>query len=253
MMPGAAVRGEPDALRASAWRHVAAALLATALGAGALATALDLGTDYAIAALAVAACGALAILQTLPRGHPHASFGPANAVTLARAVPTALVAALVVEPGTVAAAAFATLAGTAVVVLDGLDGRLARRYGVASEFGARFDMETDALLVLALALLAWRWDRAGAWVVLSGLARYLFVGAGAVWPWLRQELPPSRRRQAVCVAQIVVLLAVVAPLLPRTATAPLALAGLLALAYSFAVDVAWLARRAHLPLDREVP
>lgn len=243
MMPGAALRGEPDALRASAWRHVAAASLATTLGAAALATALDLGTDYVVAALAVAACGAIAILRTLPRRHPHASFGPANAVTLARAVPTALVAALVVEPGTVAAAAFATLAGTAVVVLDGLDGRLARRYGVASEFGARFDMETDALLVLALALLAWRWDRAGAWVVLSGLARYLYVGAGAVWPWLRQELPPSRRRQAVCVVQIVVLLAVVAPLLPRAVAAPLALAGLLVLAYSFAVDVAWLARR----------
>lgn len=244
MMPGAAVRGEPNPLRASAWRHVAVALVATALGAAGLQQALDVGTDYVVAALAVATCGALAVLLTLPRGHPYPTFGPANAVTLARAVPTALIAALVVEPATVAAAAFATLAGTAVVVLDGLDGRLARRYGVASEFGARFDMETDALLVLALAVLAWRWDRAGAWVVLSGLARYLFVAAGAAAPWLRRDLPPSRRRQTVCVVQIVVLLAVVAPVLPRAMTAPLALVGLLVLAYSFAVDVAWLARRA---------
>jgi hypothetical protein len=66
-------------------------------------------------------------------------------------------------------------------------------------------------------------------------------------------LPASRRRQAVCVVQIVVLLVVVGPLLPRGVTAPLALAGLLVLAYSFAVDVAWLARRARLPLAREVP
>jgi hypothetical protein len=69
---------------------------------------------------------------------------------------------------------------------------------------------------------------------------------------MRRPLPPSRRRQAVCVVQIVVLLAVVAPWLPRMATAPLALAGLLVLGYSFAVDVAWLARRARQPLDREV-
>lgn len=253
MMPGAAVRGEPGSLRASAWRHVAVALAATVIGAAVLREALGLGTDYLVAAVAVALCGAAAILHSLPRSHPHATFGPANTVTLARAVPTALVAALAVEPGTVAAAAFATLAGTAVVVLDGLDGRLARRHGVASEFGARFDMETDALLVLALAVLAWRWDRAGAWVVLSGLARYLFVGAAVVAPWMRRPLPPSRRRQTVCVVQIVVLLAVVAPLLPRAATAPLALAGLLVLAYSFAVDVAWLARRARRPLDGEVP
>jgi phosphatidylglycerophosphate synthase len=253
MMPGAAVRGEPDELRASAWRHVAAALVATGVGAMVLQAALGFGAAYVIVALVVALGGGAAILRYLPQKHPHPSFGPANAVTLARAVPTALVAALVVEPGTTAAAAFATVAGTAVVVLDGFDGRLARRHGVASEFGARFDMETDALLVLALAVLAWRWDRAGAWVVLSGLARYLFVAAAVPAPWLRRPLPASRRRQAVCVVQIVVLLVVVAPLLPRGVTAPLALAGLLVLAYSFAVDVAWLARRARLPLAREVP
>jgi phosphatidylglycerophosphate synthase len=253
MMPGAAARGEPSPLRASAWRHVGAALAATALAAGAVQALLELGPLYLPAALAVALCGAYAILRYLPRRHPHATFGPANAVTLTRAVPTALVAALTVEPGTVAAATFATVAGTAVVVLDGVDGRLARRHGVASEFGARFDMETDALLVLALAVLAWRWDRAGAWVVLSGLARYLFVGAAVFAPWLRRPLPPSRRRQAVCVVQIVVLLAVVAPLLPRWITGPLALAGLLVLAYSFAVDIAWLACRARRPPDTEVP
>jgi phosphatidylglycerophosphate synthase len=249
MMPGAAVRGEPASLRASAWRHVAFAFVATALAAVALRALAGFGADFVVLALVVAAIGGALILHDLPRSHPHPAFGPANAVTLARAVPTALVAALAVEPGTVAAATFATVAGTAVVVLDGFDGRLARRHGVASAFGARFDMETDALLVLALAVLAWRWDRAGAWVVLSGLARYLFVGAAVLAPWLRRPLPPSRRRQTVCVVQIVVLLAVVAPLLPRAVTAPLALAGLLVLAYSFAVDVAWLARRAGRPMD----
>lgn len=252
MRSGAAIRGEAGTLLASASRHVASALVGTAVAALGLRELLELGPLYVPVTLAIAVAGAFAILRYLPRHHPYDTFGPANAITLARAVPVALVAALAVEPGSAAAATFAVAAGTAVVVLDGVDGRLARRHAVASEFGARFDMETDALLVLALAVLAWRWDRAGAWVVLSGLARYAFVGAAVAAAWMRRPLPPSRRRQAVCVVQIVVLLAVVAPWLPRTATAPLALAGLLVLGYSFAVDVAWLARRARQPLDREV-
>jgi len=180
----------------------------------------------------------------------HPRFGAANAVTLGRGVLTALVGALVVAPAAIGVAAFATAAGTLAVALDGVDGRLARRQGLASEFGARFDMETDALLVLALAALAWRWDRAGAWVLLSGLLRYAFVAAGWLAAWLRRPLPPSRRRQAVCVVQIAVLLAVVAPVLPPGASAPLALAGLLVLAWSFAVDVTWLAGQARGPLVR---
>ena len=251
MMPGAAGSGEYDPLRGSARRALALALAATALAAFAMRGAFALPLATALASLAVAGAGAWLVLHHLPGRHPHPRFGPANAVTLARAVPTALLAGLAVEPGpgTPAAAWFAALTGLGVTVLDGVDGRLARRHGVASEFGARFDMETDSLLVLALSVLAWRWDRAGAWVLLSGLARYLFVAAGAFAPWLRAALPPRRRRQAVCVVQIGVLLVVVAPVLPPPVRAPLAAAGLLVLAYSFAVDVAWLARRARAPGD----
>lgn len=252
MMPKSAAPGEDDTLRASALRHLAAALVTTAAAALTLAAALDLGAAYVAASLVVAAAGAAVVLHHLPGRHPHPHFGPANTATLTRAVAVALIAGLAVAPPSVAAAAFAAVAGTLAAILDGLDGRLARRHGVASAFGARFDMETDALLVMALAVLAWRWDRAGAWVLLSGLARYLFIAAGALAPWLRRPLPPRRRRQAVCVVQVVVLLVVVAPLLPAAASAPLALAGLLVLAGSFAADVAWLARRAHSPLEPEV-
>lgn len=253
MMHKIATAGESAALRASALRHLAAALVATATAAVALAAALGLDGGYVAGTLLFAMLGAAAVLGHLPGRHPYARFGPANAVTLARAVPVVLVAGLVVAPASTAAAAFAAGAGALATMLDALDGRLARRHGVASAFGARFDMEVDALLVMALAVLAWRWDRAGAWVLLSGLMRYLFVAAGALAPWLRRPLPPRWRRQAVCVVQIVVLLLVVAPLLPTRISAPLAFAGLLVLAASFAVDVAWLARRARLPLEMEPP
>jgi phosphatidylglycerophosphate synthase len=251
MMHKSAAGSEDAALRASALRHLAAAVLAAAAAAVALAATLDLDGRYVAASLLVATLGAAAVLRHLPGRHPHPRFGPANAVTLARAVPVVLVAGLVVAPASIAAASFAVLAGALATILDGLDGRLARRHRVESPFGARFDMETDALLVLALAVLAWRWDRAGAWVLLAGLMRYLFVAAGALAPWLRRPLPPSWRRQAVCVVQIVVLLLVVAPLLQPQASAPLAFGGLLLLAGSFAVDIAWLARRARIPLEAE--
>jgi phosphatidylglycerophosphate synthase len=40
-----------------------------------------------------------------------------------------------------------------LLALDGLDGWLARRFGLASAYGARFDMEVDGFLILVLALL----------------------------------------------------------------------------------------------------
>jgi len=242
-----APRLEGVRLRASAWRALTLALLVVAVSAWVLRRALALGDAYPATAVALALLGAWAVMAYLPGRHPHPRFGAANAVTLARGVVTVLLGALVVAPMANGIPAFAAAAGSLAAVLDGVDGWLARKRGVASEFGARFDMETDALLVLALAVLAWRWDRAGAWVLLSGLLRYAFVVAGVLVPWLRRPLLPSRRRQAVCVAQIVVLLAVIAPLLPPGASAPLALAGLLVLASSFAMDVSWLAGRRGAP------
>ena len=52
-------------------------------------------------------------------------------------------------------------------VSDVLDGWLARRHGTAADFGARFDMETDALLILLLSVLCLRYDKAGAWILIG--------------------------------------------------------------------------------------
>jgi phosphatidylglycerophosphate synthase len=114
----------------------------------------------------------------------------------ARVLALDLLALLGSPPSVVLAWSIVVLALIALV-LDGVDGRVARRRGEASAFGARFDMETDALLILVLAALAWSLGKAGAWILLAGALRYLFVAAGFVLPWLRAELPPSRRRQTV--------------------------------------------------------
>ena len=192
-------------------------------------------------ALALYAVIAASVRRGLAGHHPHRQFGTANQVTLVRAaVVCALAGALVgtAEPGWI----LWLLAGLAAL-LDGVDGWLARRAQLASRFGARFDMEIDALLILVLALLAWRSGRAGPWILAAGAMRYAFVAAASVWPWLAAPLPASTRRKAVCAIQVVSLLLCLLPIMPvRLATGSAAL-GLLALSASFARDIGWLWRQ----------
>ena len=65
----------------------------------------------------------------------------------------------------------------------------------------------------------------------------MFVAAGRLAPALRAPLPPSRRRQAICVAQVVCLIAALAPPVPAWAGGLLAELGLGLLLYSFGIDV----------------
>jgi phosphatidylglycerophosphate synthase len=178
------------------------------------------------------------------RHHPFTRFGPANWVTTGRALLVALVVGLIGESATSAVATAAVALGLAAMLLDGVDGWLARRTGMASEFGARFDMEVDALLILALAILVWQHQKAGPWVLLSGLLRYLFVAGGLVCSWMSDQLPATPRAKVVCVIQIATLLLALLPEVPRLASASIAGAGLLALVYSFFVDTLWLWRHA---------
>ena len=205
---------------------------------------LPVGDRYAVkAAVLFAAIMGLSI-GFLQQHHPFERFGGANQITTARAILVALVAALIGEPRMPAIAEAAVGASLAVVLLDGVDGWLARRQRIASPFGARFDMEIDALLILALSVLAWRFAKAGAWVITSGLLRYAFVAAGAVMPRLRRALPPSRRRQAICVVQIAALTLAMLPAIEPPVSALLAAIALIALCYSFLADTLWLWRAA---------
>jgi phosphatidylglycerophosphate synthase len=184
------------------------------------------------------------VVVLLPGHHPRRRFGAANSVTLVR------VAMAVLLLGCVGAGTQTELAwwvvgiATLAACLDALDGALARRQGTASAFGARFDMEADAGFVLILSLLAWQFDKAGPWVLAAGLMRYAFVLAGLWFPWLRAGLPPSVRRQAVCVVQVVTLIACLVPIVPVPWSAVLAALGLAALSASFLADIAWLAGKA---------
>src|SRR5262249_2327932 len=211
----------PDApLRASAVSTQLVGLFAVASLAAAARTGLPLGHLHAVKAPAVFAVSMVVALGFLHEHHPFARFGPANQVTTIRALVVALILGLVGELRTPALAATAAAASGVVTMLDSVDGWLARRHQMASAYGARFDMEVDALLILALPILAWRFDKAGVWVIASGAMRYAFVAAGAWWTWLQAPLPPSRRRQAVCVVQVAALTIALVPLIvPPLSTA----------------------------------
>ena len=231
-------------LRASVVTSKLLGLAAVVALATAARAALPLGEGYPVkAAVLFAAIMGLSI-GFLQQHHPFARFGAANQITTLRAILVALVAGLVGEPRLPAVAAAAAAASVAVTLLDGVDGWLARRHDIASRFGARFDMEIDALLILALSVLAWRHDKAGAWVIASGVLRYAFVAAGALTPWLRGALPPSRRRQTICVVQIAALTLVMLPSVQPKISTLLAASALGALTGSFLIDTLWLWRRA---------
>ncbi|HPF58831.1 MAG TPA: CDP-alcohol phosphatidyltransferase family protein [Candidatus Competibacteraceae bacterium] len=235
-------------LRVSALLNIAAVLLLLTCIALIITQTFTMSIGYAAQSLTAFIGQLLVLAQFLPQHQPLTYFGAANAVTLVRAGITALFAGLIGQPAlTPKLAWIMTALATAALILDGLDGWLARRCGTQSLFGARFDMEVDAFFILILTVLAWQSGKAGVWVILSGALRYGFVLLGYALPWLNQPLPPSRRRQTVCVIQTVVLvLCLTPPLIPPMSTV-LAAAALGLLALSFAVDMAWLWRRNHLP------
>jgi phosphatidylglycerophosphate synthase len=230
-------------LRSALLSILPAALLTGVVGAF-LTRQYDLDAAYLEKALAVFAAGAALVLIGLPKHHPFAAFGAANQVTVIRGALVALLAGLVGEHTTAGLAEVVTAAAVMVAVLDGLDGWMARRKQIASDFGARFDMETDALFIMVLAALAWQSDRSGVWVLLSGLLRYGFVAAGMAVSWLRRPLPASARRKFVAVVQVVALILTLAPFVPARVAPAFAAVGLCALSLSFLVDVVWLFQQA---------
>lgn len=197
---------------------------------------LALSTVFPARLLALLAAGTILILYGLPAHGPHHRFGPANHMTLARGALVVFLAALLVESVDTRVQYVALGAAVLAALMDAADGWLARRTGMASAFGARFDMETDALFILVLCLWAWHLDKAGAWVVVTGSLRYAFLLAGVLVPCLRQPLPESLRRKTIAALQMVALLVVICPWVPRSLSAPVAATALLALSTSFLVD-----------------
>jgi phosphatidylglycerophosphate synthase len=233
----------PSASRSAA-RDVALALPAVAASGGATWWLLGLPASYALLVIVLYAVTATVLITKAPADLPPPGLGTANRVTLGRATLAVPIGAVALRLPALDSIGYWWVIGLsiAVMVLDGVDGRIARSSDTESAYGARFDMELDTAFILALSLLVWASGKAGPWVLLIGAMRYVFVAAGWIWPILRGQLPPSLRRKAVCVAQGVVLLVALGPIVPAGMASVVTGAGLAALTYSFGADIVWLAR-----------
>jgi phosphatidylglycerophosphate synthase len=229
--------GTPQAVRA----FPATGLVAQVLLLAFLSATVGLGEAGWVVGFACSATVSTGLAGALSR-YPSHRLGPADWVTLSRATLAVGVSALVADSFArptpvamlVALAAFA-------LMLDAVDGAVARRSKTASPLGARLDGEVDAFLILALSVYVAR--SAGAWVLAIGAARYAFLAAGWLLPWMSEPLPPRYWRKVVTATVGIVLTVAAADVLPRAPTQAALVAALALLGESFGRDVWWLWRR----------
>ena len=129
---------------------------------------------------------------------------------------------------------------TVALVLDAVDGKVARRTGTANPLGARFDGEVDAFLILLLSIAVSQ--RYGGWVLIIGAARYLLLLAGLLVPALAAPLPPRYWGKFVAAVQGIVLTVAISGLLDRLVGMIAVAVALLLLVESFGHDIIWLCR-----------
>jgi phosphatidylglycerophosphate synthase len=210
--------------------------------------ALAVGVGLGGGGWTVGVVSSVAVSATLSLGmsrYGSDGLGPADRVTLTRATIAVGVAALTADSFSrpVPVTAVAVLAALALV-LDAVDGWVARRTGTASRLGATFDMEVDAFLILVLSVYVAR--STGPWVLAIGAARYVLLVARWGLPWLHGPVPPLYWRKVVAATQGIVLTCAAAEVLPVLWTEVALAASLALLSESFGREVWWLRRHRHV-------
>lgn len=227
---------------------VAASLVLTACAIGAsYLLAVFQGADApqyaALATLAICVAGSFLVLHGLSVAYPYARLGLCNILTMTRAAGIAVMAGLlVVGSGAPPDWSLVLLAG-GVLAIDALDGWAARRSGLSSAFGARFDVEADVAFAVVMAALAWQTGKVGPWFLALGALRPTFLLARAAWPRLRGDLPDAMWRKSVAALQMTVQVLLLAPVIVPPVSQVIGAALFAAVVVSFAVDIRWLLTR----------
>jgi phosphatidylglycerophosphate synthase len=134
--------------------------------------AVTLATTAGLPLWLLSLCGLLSFSLLLYRCRrrwtPAGRFGLANTVSVLR------LSGMFVLPWLVPLQI--VYCGLILLAMDGVDGWIARRTGLAGEFGEFIDKESDAFFTLMLCVLLYRLPEGfGPWILLPGLLRYLFV------------------------------------------------------------------------------
>jgi len=139
-------------------------------------------------------------------------LGAPTRITLLRGLLVALTAGHLRIPE-VAAPAYAVAA-----ILDGIDGRVARRFQRETLLGSRLDLEIDAAGILVASLSGIALAKLSPWYFAIGLARYLFVVGVEIRKRRRQpvrDLDPSRLRRFLAGSQMAFLAIALWPQVPE--------------------------------------
>ena len=262
--PLRALRNGVRAVAGDIGSRVGRQLAVAGLGQGALLVVLALGAGLGPAGLLAGTAYVMGLVLLVARAVRRRTaagegrfvrngLGPANLVTLARGVLIGGVTASTVQRFATGALDVPVLVGVATValLLDGVDGQVARRTGNVTALGARFDMELDAFLVLVLSVVVV--PVVGPAPLAIGLMRYAYAAAGWALPWLRGDLPTRYSAKAVAVVQGIVLVVAVSGLVPPASAEGLVAVALGLLIWSFAHDVVWLWQRRHRTAPAPAP
>ncbi len=221
----------PDRLTRLRQQWVAWVLCASVLWVGLL-VSLSVAGQYSVG---FALCSAAVLLWQfwrlwlfLPENRPQVGdalrprFGPANWISIGRGALFAFLAGFIWLPDPQGWVAW--LPGSfylVAVILDYVDGAVARLTATTSILGEKLDMDMDGLGILIATLVALGFGQVPLPFLLVGLARYLYVGG----LWLRRrkslpiyDLPPRRFRRGLAGAQMGFLATILFPVFTPPAT-----------------------------------
>ncbi len=174
-----------------------------------------------------ALCIFILVAQSRGSWTPEGGFGWPNLITTLRLFLTVgLLFGHEHQPGMVLA-----LVALVILLLDVVDGWVARRTGQCSDFGSHYDIEADALLVVTLTVVLFGRGVAGPWVIIAGLWRYLYVLAPVCFPTPIGQAPSSNYGRFIYVLMLVSFM--LALVLPRGLGQYLAAFGTVAISLSF--------------------
>lgn len=117
------------------------------------------------------------------------------------------------------------------VLMDVLDGYIARRTNTQSDFGALFDMEVDSFYVLAMGLYFHFTTDFGLWLLIPGSIRYIYDIVRIVI--VDEKFEPKRQSLAVFLAGFNFVLLIAALLLPSDLSLLVLLISLMVVCASF--------------------
>jgi CDP-diacylglycerol--glycerol-3-phosphate 3-phosphatidyltransferase len=181
---------------------------------------------FVVALLWTTQIGYLAIAHRTTRvpGHRR-ELGVANAVTMLRGGLYAVVAGFVLVPPTTGLAWVPAVCYGTGVVLDRLDGALARTVGRETALGERLDMAFDTFGFVVAPLVAVVWGILPVWYLSLSAARFVYRGACG-WRRFRgrplHDRPDSDLGRNLAGVQMVFLTVALAPPVPTSLVGTLA-------------------------------